>query len=354
MKKKFRVGVIGCGGIATAHVWGIINSPDLEIGALCDIVPEKLEEKKRQCGASDDMLFDDYIKMIESGKVDAVDICTPNNLHFEMAMEAVKHGLPYSVEKPVCLCKEDAATLLEETKKKNILNMVCFSYRFISAARYARDLVQSGDLGGIYQISGEYFQDCAPAKNGHGAPLIWRFDKKIAGSGALGDLGSHMIDLIRFIMGRDFTRISADYDTLVRTRPHPSYDGRICDVLVDDYIDMIGQVEGNVGVNMSISRFAYGRGNYQRIEVYGEKGALRYTLDNVGKLEVNIGNDPMRQAHIWCDVPVPQKYDSNQAQSFADILNGCGDGLAATIEDGWKSHIVMDAALLSAKNAIKL
>ena len=101
MKKKFRVGVIGCGGIATWHVRGIMDSPDLEIGALCDIVPERLEQKKQQCGASGDMCYSDYLEMMDSGKVDAVDICTPNHLHFSMAMEAVKRGLPYSVEKPV-------------------------------------------------------------------------------------------------------------------------------------------------------------------------------------------------------------------------------------------------------------
>ena len=357
MKKKFKVGVIGCGGIATWHVKGIMDSPDLEIGALCDIVPAKLEEKKRQCGASDDMLYADYIEMLDSGKIDAVDICTPNYLHFPMAMEAVKRNIPYSVEKPVCNSKEDALTLYEATKAKNLPNMVCFSYRFIAAARYARDLVRNGSLGKIYHVSGEYFQGYGfpNPKSGVVGPLTWRFDKELAGSGALGDLGCHMIDLIRFISGREFTKITADADTFVSKRPvlgdGIEYGSVLGDVYVDDYINMAGQLEDQIAASLSISRFAYGRGNYQRIEVYGNCGGLRYTLEDGDRLEINIGNEPMRNSHIWTGVPIPGHYHSNQAQSFADILNGCGDGLAADIKDGWQTQRVIDAALAASNSA---
>jgi len=355
MKKKFRVGVIGCGGISFSHIWGIINSPDLEVGALCDILPEKPEEKKRVCGLHDDTpCYENYIEMLDSGKIDAVDICTPNYLHFEMAMEAVKRGLPYSVEKPVCGTHEEAALLLEETKKKNLPNMVCFSYRFKSAARYAREIVQSGALGQIFHVSGEYFQ--SQGLPHAGCPLIWRFVKEQAFSGALGDLGCHMIDLIRFITGCEFKRITADLDTFIHTRTLPGEDyGKLFgDVTVDDYINIAGQLEGPIAANLSISRYAYGRGNHQRVEIYGDKGAIRYTLEDKDELEINMGNKPMEHAHIWCNVPIPGRFDSNQAQSFADILNSCGDGLAATMYDGWQTQKVMDAAVMAAKNFVEL
>jgi len=359
MKKIFRVGVIGCGGISHSHIQGIMNSPDLEIGALCDILPAKLEEKKQLCGASDDMCYHDYIEMMDSGKIDAVDICTPNNLHFPMAMDAVKRGLPYSVEKPVCLTAADAATLLEATDAKQLPNMVCFSYRFIPAARYARELVQSGALGRIYHISGEYFQGWGMpnTKTGALAPLAWRFVAEKAGTGALGDLGCHMVDLLRFITGSEFTRLTADYDTFIKQRPLPGGGGVFGDVDVDDYIDIAGQMAGAGGViaaNVSISRYAYARGNYQRIEVYGENGALRYTLENGDKLEINIGNEPMKEARIWVDVPIPHRFRCNQAQAFADILNGCPDGLAATAADGLQTQKVLDAAVAAAANVVKL
>ncbi|MCL1793546.1 MAG: Gfo/Idh/MocA family oxidoreductase [Oscillospiraceae bacterium] len=356
MKKKFRMGIIGCGGISGSHIWGINDSPDLEVGALCDILPEKIEEKKKMCEVSDDACYFDYIKLLDSGKIDAVSICTPNNLHYEMAMEAVKRGIPYAVEKPVCSNREQAEKLLEETAKKSVLNMVCFSYRFISAARYARDLVQSGELGKIYHVEGEYYQawGLPNAKNGALAPLVWRFVKEQAETGALGDLGCHMIDLIRFMTGCEFTRIFSDYGTFVPKRPLPGDLTVMGDVTVDDYVSIIGQLENQIAANLSITRFAYSRGNYQRVEIYGDKGALRYTLEDRDSLEINIGNEPMKQAHVWCGVPIPQRYQSKQMQSFADILNGCGDGLSATVEDGWKVQKVLDAASEAAKNPIEI
>ena len=360
MKKKFRMGIIGCGGISGSHIRGIMDSPDLEIGALCDILPERLEEKKLLCGAADDMCYSDYIRLLDSGKIDAVSICTPNYLHYEMAMQAVKRGLPYAVEKPACNTADEAAELLEASTKNGVKNMVCFSYRFVAAARYARDLLQSGALGKVYHISGEYFQawGLPNPKTGALTPRVWRFDKEQAISGALGDLACHMIDLMRFITGREFTRLAADHDTFIHRRPTPGADTE-SDVTVDDYINIAGQMRESAGAepiaaNLSISRFAYGRGNYQRIEIYGDNGALRYTMENGAGLEINIGNEPMKQAHIWCAVPTPHHYNSSQMQSFADILNGCGDGLAADMHDGWQTQRVLDAAAAAGANAREL
>ena len=359
MKKKFRMGVIGCGNIATWHIKGIMDSPDLEVGAICDILPHKLEEKKQQCGASDDMLFDDYIKMLDSGKVDAVSICTPNYLHFEMAMEAVKRNIPYAVEKPVCNSAEEAAILLEATAKKNLPHMVCFSYRFKSAARYARDLVQSGALGTVYHINAEYFQawGLPRLKTGELTPLNWRFTKEKSITGALGDLGCHMIDLIRFITGREFTKVTADYDTFIHRRPIPDGGGETGDVTVDDYVNIAGQLEGPIAANLAITRYAYSYGDCQRVEIFGDKGAVRYILnysEGGDRLETNLGNDPANESRVWSVSPTPEKYNTAQMQSFADILNGCGDGFAANMTDGWKTQRVIDAAVAAGKNFIQL
>jgi predicted dehydrogenase len=355
MKKKFRMGIIGCGGISAGHIRGIMDSPDLEIGALCDILPGKLEEKAAMCGASADMCYSDYIELMESGKADAVSICTPNNVHYKIAMDAVARGIPFAVEKPVCLTEAEAASLLEETEKKNVKNMVCFSYRFKAAARYARDLILSGELGTIYHINGEYYQawGIPGARGGGSAPLVWRFVKAITGSGALGDLGCHMLDLCRFITGREFKAIAADMDTFIKRRKLIDSDAE-GDVDVDDYINIVGQMDGHLAANVAISRYAYGRGNYQWIEVYGEKGALRYTLEEKDALEINIGNEPMRVGHVWAAVPAPPKYTVSQMQCFADILNGCGDGLAASVRDGWEVQRVLDNALISAEKGIRV
>ncbi|MCL2059717.1 MAG: Gfo/Idh/MocA family oxidoreductase [Oscillospiraceae bacterium] len=353
--KKFRMGIIGCGGISASHIRGIMESPDLEIGALCDILPEKLEEKKALCGADADMCYDDYIKMMESGKIDALSICTPNNKHYQMAMDAVERGIPFAVEKPVCMTEAEAAVLLDATEKKKLAHMVCFSYRFVAAARYARDLVLNGDLGKIYHINGEYYQawGLPDARSGSAAPLVWRFVKEVAASGALGDLGCHMLDLCRFITGREFTSVMADMDTFIHERKLPGSD-EVGTVDVDDYINIVGQMDGQLAANVAISRYAYSRGNYQRVEVYGDRGALRYNLESRGTLEINIGNEPMRNGRIWVEVPIPPKYNITQMQSFADILNGRGDGLAASLVDGRAVQRVLDSSVLSAEKGIRI
>ena len=353
--KKFRMGIIGCGGISAGHIRGIIESPDLEIGALCDILPEKLKEKMDLCGADEAMCYENYIDMMESGKIDAVSICTPNNVHFKVAMDAVERGIPYAVEKPVCMNEAEVAKLLEATEKKNLSHMVCFSYRFMAAARYARALIANGDLGKIYHINGEYYQawGLPSARSGEATPLVWRFKKDIAASGALGDLGCHMLDLCRFITGREFTYLIADMDTFIHKRKIIGSD-EFGDVDVDDYINIVGQMEDHIAANVAITRYAYSRGNYQRVEVYGDKGALRYNLEAGDSLEVNIGNEPMRNGHIWAEVPTPPRYKKTQMQSFADILNGCGDGLAANLRDGLAVQRVLDNSLLSAEKGIRI
>ena len=350
--KKIRMGFIGCGNISYYHILGTTESPDMEVGAICDILPAKLDEKANRFNIPKENQYNDYIQMLDSGKIDAVSICTPNSLHYKMALEVIERGLPYALEKPACLSAEEVKTLAEKTEKKNLPNMICFSYRFKSAARYARHLIQSGQLGKLFHINGEYLQawGLPDSANGKPVPLNWRFTKEKSGTGALGDLGIHMVDLFRFITGKEFTRITADLGTFIHERKLPGSE-ETGTVDVDDYVNMIGQMEGPVAVNLSITRFAYSRGNYQRVEVYGEKGAIRYTLEENDLLEVNMGNLPTRSGHIWSAVPVPTEHNSNQMQSFADIVNGRGDGLAATIRDGWKSQQIVDNAFDSFESA---
>ncbi|MCL2060858.1 MAG: Gfo/Idh/MocA family oxidoreductase [Oscillospiraceae bacterium] len=361
MKKVFRMGIIGCGNIAHWHIRGIMDSPDLEVGAICDILPEKIAQKQALCGIAGAHCYSDYRAMLDSGKIDAVSICVPNYLHHEVAMEAIQRGLPYAVEKPVCDNETQVAELVRETEKKGLPNMVCFSYRFKSAARYARDLIRSGQLGKIYQINGEYFQAWGlPGADGRLTPLNWRFTKEQSITGALGDLGSHIIDLARFMTGFEYTKVTADLDTFIHKRPMPG-GGPDGDVTVDDYVNIIGQMAGQgpvqgtgpVAVNISISRYAYGRGNYQRVQVYGDKGALCYNLDDSESLEINIGNAPMRMSHMFVTVPVPAKYNTTQMQSFADILGKCGDGLAADIHDGLISQRVVDKSFIAAESGAR-
>jgi predicted dehydrogenase len=260
-------------------------------------------------------------------------------------MEAVKAKKPYSTEKPVCLNAADAGALLTATEKAGVKSMVCFSYRYKAAARYARELVQNGTLGDIYHVSMDYLQSWAlPQCN---TPLVWRFIKEKAGSGALGDLGSHALDLVRFVTGKNYTKVIADAETFIKERPLPGGGSGISDV--DDFCNYMTRLEGGASAHFQISRFCYGRGNYQRMEIYGSKGALVYWLDrNQGKDELEIcAGKPFGDLGMYIPVQVPRHFAGDQSQSFADILNGRGDGTAATIRDGYENQKVLDAIIAS-------
>jgi predicted dehydrogenase len=344
---RIKIGVIGLGGIAGGvHLPGIAKCGDFELTALCDIDREKLDRAGDQYHIGGAMRFTDYRELISRAGVDAVDICTPNDCHFQMAMDAVKAGKHYAVEKPAAMNAGEAETLARRTREAGVKSMVCFSYRFKAAARYARHLVQSGVLGELYHVYMQYFQGWGNPDSG--VPLVWRFVKARAGSGALGDLGSHALDLARFVTGRDYTRVAGDADTFVRERPLPGGGGTgVSDV--DDYCHYLARMEGGVSAVFGITRFAFGRGNFQRLEVYGRRGALVYKLDEspgADELEICIG-EPLGQLNAFTRVPVPPSYAADQTQSFADMINGKPGGLAAAIEDGLANQKALDAVLSS-------
>ena len=349
-KKVIRIGSVGLGGIWTGvHEPGIRRSPDLELVAICDIDEEKLKAAGEKYGIDEAHRFVDYHDLINCPDVDAVDICTSNDAHFEIGMAAVEAGKPYDIEKPITMTAEEADILANATKEKGIKNMVCFSYRFKAAARYAKDLIAQGKIGKVYHVDMQYFQawglprvDC---------PLAWRFIKNRTGSGALGDLGCHALDLVRFVLGKEYTNIVGHTGTYVKERKLEKGEG-VGQVDVDDFCNYMADMEDGISASFQITRFGFGRGNYQRMEIYGSEGAIVYSLDATPGLEDEIevcSGDINADAHVFSKLPIPQQYYSDQMQSFADILNGVGDGLPATIFDGQANQHVVDTILESAE-----
>ncbi len=341
------VGVIGLGTIATCvHLPGIQKSRDLHLTAVCDTDIKKLKEIGDKYEVPGKYRFLDYRDLIHCPEVAAVDICTPNDCHFPMAMEAVSASKPYAVEKPITMNKQEAKALLDATEKAGVKNMVCFSYRFKAAVRYARELVKTGAIGEIYHVNMQYLQSWG--RKEADIPLVWRYIKSRAGSGALGDLGCHALDLTRFVLGLEYEKVVADADTFIKQRRLFGGTGMgVSDV--DDFCHYLARMEGNVAASFQITRLAYGRGNYQRLEVYGEKGALVYLLDaspGADELEICIGQ-PMGDLNMYSKAPVPDRFAADQMQSFADLLLGKEDGLAATIRDGYINQLAVDAIIES-------
>lgn len=343
-----RVGSVGIGGISRhVHLPGIKRSPDLELVAVCDIDPEALKYARETYGIDEAHCFTDYHDLIACPDVDAVDISTPNYVHYEVALAAAEAGKPFDVEKPLTLTSEEADHLAKVTTEKGVKNMVCFSYRFKAAARYARDLIERGMLGELYHVDMQYYQAWAlPHCN---TELVWRFQKNLTGSGALGDLGSHALDLVRFVTGKECKRIVSHTGTFIKERKRPE-DGTMGPVDVDDFSNYLAELDNGAAATFRITRYGYGRGNYQTMEVYGSEGALQYELDHCApdtdELSICIGQ-ANAEAHVFTKLPIPDKYKVDQMQCFADIINGKGDGLAATILDGQVNQHAVDAVIES-------
>ncbi len=336
--EKLKIGVIGMGGIANYHIWGIENSPDAELFAICDVNAKALEERGEALGIPQERRYLRHEELLANKEVDAVMIGTPNNNHFAVALDAIRAAKPFALEKPIALNMREALALREELANKPVPHIVCFSYRYRSAARYARELIQAGKLGTIRHVYSQYLQGWAIPED---VPLYWRFSKELSGSGALGDLGSHILDLHRFLVG-ETKSVVGHGDTIVRERSLPDGSGK-GEVDVDDFCHVLGRMENGISSSMEISRFAYGRGNYQRIEIYGSKGSLVYSLEAEDTLEGNF--DDEEGGFRFLDIP--ELHKAEQMQSFFDLVRGKDDGLNATIEDGYINQRTIDAIIES-------
>jgi len=337
-----RVGSIGLGGISGGvHIPGIRGADNTELVALCDIDPKRLAERAAQYGIPEDHCFTDYRDLIACPDVDVVDISTPNNMHWEIAMAACAAGKSYGLEKPITMDSEQADSLLAATEKAGVRSMVYFSYRYQAAARYAKALIESGRLGKLHHVSMQYYQGWGlEDKN---CPLVWRFVKSAAASGALGDLGCHGLDLAQFVTGQQYTGVSAHLGTIMHKRRLPDGSGMGA-VDVDDYSNILAAMDGGISAVFQISRFCRGRGNYQRMEIYGDKAALVYHLDREpGKCELEICEEATGDKYV--PLEIPGEYYVSQMKCFGDEMQGQGDGWNATIADGVRNQHLLDAII---------
>lgn len=285
-----RIGIIGCGGIANGrHITELLSIPDCRITALCDIDGTALEKTADRIGIDIEHCFKNYKELVDCNEVDAVEICTPNYLHIPMAEYAALKNKPINVEKPLSLCADDAVHLNEMLMEKNLKNMISFSYRFFPAVRYAKYIINKGMLGKIVGVNVEYLKSSAFYE---GRRLDWRFVKKYAGTGVLGDLAVHLIDMAQLLVG-DFKRVSAMTGIIVKQRLKLDCD-ELADVETDDYCNFIAQLEDrrngeSVPASFAVTRCALGHANTIKYDIFGTEGVLSFDLNNPDVLGVCIG-----------------------------------------------------------------
>lgn len=341
--KKIKIGIVGLGGISYKHIHELLACPEAEIAAICDINPEKIKEKNELIGLSPEKCYTDYRDLIADGEVDAVEICTPNHMHAEMAIAALTAGKPVNVEKPLAMHYEEACAILAAQKKSGAIGMTCFSYRFQPAVRYAKHLVETGALGEIIGLNVAYLKDSALWE---GRRLEWRFVKEYAGSGVIGDLGVHLIDLAQLLAG-EITGLISMQKTVVNERRRLDSE-EIAPVETEDMCTFLATFASGADATFHITRAAAGYKNTIRYDVYGTKGSLSFDLDHPEKLTLCIGEgDP--KAKQFETVDVPKEFYLGQEEAFVRALLGTSDLHFPTLSDGVQGQRIIDALLLSAK-----
>lgn len=296
MSDTLRIAMIGHGFMGAAHSQGWRVAPrffDLPLGVEMAVVVGRSdpEASARKWGWRE--AETDWRQVVARDDVDVVDIVTPGDTHAEIAIAALEAGKHVLCEKPLANTVEEAERMsaaAASAAERGVRSMVGFTYRRVPAATFARDLVAAGRLGDIRQVRAEYLQDwLADAE----APMTWRLEKERAGSGALGDIGAHAVDLTEYITGQAVTTVSGVVETLVSERPLLEHGvglsgtasaarGR---VTVDDVALFTGRLSSGALASFEASRFRTGRRNALRIEISGSLGALAFDLERLNELE---------------------------------------------------------------------
>jgi predicted dehydrogenase len=241
----------------------------------------------------------DWRALLTRDDIDVIDICTPGNTHAEIAIAALEAGKHVLCEKPLANSVEEAEAMTAAAAaaaERGVRAMVGFTYRRTPAVAFARQLVASGRLGTIRHVRGQYLQDWLSDEN---APLTWRLDKSLAGSGALGDIGAHIIDMAQFVTGDQITSVSGLLETFVQTRPvggdhatpGTSLGGGVSSgdtergpVTVDDAAAFTARFAGGAIGVFEATRFATGRKNALRLEINGTLGSLAFDFEDMNVL----------------------------------------------------------------------
>lgn len=229
----------------------------------------------------------DWRAVVERKDIDIVDICTPGASHFPIAVAAARAGKIVVCEKPLANCLSEAEQMLEAVTEAGVLHMICHNYRKVPAVTLARELIEEGRLGRIYHFRGTYLQDWIVDPE---FPLVWRLEKEKAGTGALGDIGSHIIDLARYLVGK-IVEVSGFMETFIGERPLPDNPREKGKVTVDDAAAALLRFENGAIGTIEGTRFATGRKNFNRFEINGSKGSLAFNLERMNELEVFLDED---------------------------------------------------------------
>jgi predicted dehydrogenase len=360
---RIGIGMLGYAFMGKAHAngyrklaymtWPPPMAPDLV--AIAGRNEEAVAEAARRYGFADHVT--DWRALVTDDRIGLFDNAGPNNLHAEPTIAAAEAGKHVICEKPLGRDAAESYETWQRVAAAGVKHMCAFNYRFVPAIRLAREIVESGELGDIFHFRAAYLQEW-----GSTSADVWRFDKSLAGSGALGDIGAHAIDLARYLVG-EIEAVSAHFATFQPGRE------------VDDAVEAAVSFAGGAVGTIEASRFATGRKNALRWEINGSKGSLAFDLERLNELQAYFADSkPGEHSQGFRTVLVsepehpfwehwwPQGHTIGWEHTFVHELHHLltairedGDVAphGATLEDGYRAAEVCDAMVRSAAHGAR-
>ena len=360
MKKKINVAMIGYQFMGRAHsnAWRQVGRFfDTPFEPVMKVVCGRHEEGVKK--AAETLGWQEHAtsweQVVARKDVDIVDVCTPGDSHMPISVAAAENKKVVFCEKPLANTLPDAQKMLDAVKKAGVIHMICHNYRRVPAVTLARQIIQDGKIGQIYHYRGTYLQDWIVKPD---FPRVWRLEKSKAGSGALGDLSSHFVDLARMLVG-EIAEVAGFLKTFINERPLPDGKGKGKVDVDDAALSMVKFQDGAIGTIES-TRFALGRKNYNRFEINGSLGSVAFNLERLNELELYLASDPApvrafrtvlvtERDHPYMKAWWPPGHIIGWEHTFThtvfDLIEAIANGtpVSPSFEDGVRNQRVIDA-----------
>jgi len=366
MSKIINIGIIGAQFMGRAHTnawYDVAQFFDLPftpiLKAACDINPQSESEFAERLGW--ESFETSWEELIRRKDIDIIDICTPNNLHKEIAVAAASAGKHVICEKPAAMNAEEALEMYRAAEGAGVRHMIAFNYRRLPAIALAKQLIEEGKLGEIHHFNAVYYQDWLVDPD---FPWVWRHDATLSGSGAHGDMNAHTVDLARFLVG-EFESVCGEEKIFIPERKIPG-EKKLGKVTVDDAVSFLAKFKNGASGSFMATRFATGRKNYLRLEIFGSRGSIAFNLERLNELEYFSTTDTgdvqgfrtimvTESEHPYISKWWPPGHIIGWEHTFihemGDFLLAIGNELPfhPDFMDGYRSQLVLDKVLESAR-----
>ncbi len=370
-KKPLNIGIVGYGFMGRTHANAYTQAPNFfdlpykpVLKAACGRDAAKVKAYADNWGF--ESTESDWKALIDRADIDAIDICTPNDSHAEIAMAAARAGKMVLCEKPLSLNGPQGEEMVKVIEAAKVPNTVWYNYRRVPAVSLAKQLIDRGDLGRIFHYRANFLQDWTiSADLPQGGAGLWRLDAKAAGSGVTGDLLAHCIDTAIWLNGR-ITEVSAMTETFIKERKH-TLTGKVEKVGIDDACAFLARFENGSLAIFESTRYARGHKALYTLEINGENSSLAWDLHDLHRLKVfNHADEGMvrgwRSVHVtdgdqpymknWWVPGLQIGYAESFVHQAADFMIAAGSGkpCSPTFREALETQYVCDAVLDSAKD----